>query len=234
MHASADGGGATGRVSHPERDSASGERFRGINAGCSDGEPQSRTEDRGACRHLHGSVHRRAAGGPIPGEAVCVGSSPKIRFIETCRRTGHRLTELYPSAQDRVRSYFRPIHRPGASGVARDGQAGSGAGGGGEAGADDANAVRARGAGGGADFSCCGSVARALARPASETTREPWGIVPEARRATMRARQVTPCSGCDVQRRGPPDAPLGLVAVHRGGAGSCSVRGGIMLGCGIA
>jgi hypothetical protein len=37
----------------------------------------------------------------------------KLQAIETCRRAGYRLAELYPNEWDRVRSYFRPIyHRP--------------------------------------------------------------------------------------------------------------------------
>mgnify|MGYP001209273888 CR=1 FL=1 len=37
----------------------------------------------------------------------------KLQAIETCRRVGYRLAELYPNEWVRVRSYFRPIyHRP--------------------------------------------------------------------------------------------------------------------------
>jgi hypothetical protein len=35
----------------------------------------------------------------------------KLASIDMCRRTGHRLTELYPREVDRVRSYFRWIER---------------------------------------------------------------------------------------------------------------------------
>jgi hypothetical protein len=35
----------------------------------------------------------------------------KLAAIEACRRVGHRLTELYPYQRDRVRSYFRKVHR---------------------------------------------------------------------------------------------------------------------------
>jgi hypothetical protein len=35
----------------------------------------------------------------------------KLATIDTCRRVGYRLAELYPSEQDRVRSYFRPNYR---------------------------------------------------------------------------------------------------------------------------
>ena len=35
----------------------------------------------------------------------------KLATVETCRRVGHRLTELYPYQRDRVRSYFRRIYR---------------------------------------------------------------------------------------------------------------------------
>jgi hypothetical protein len=33
----------------------------------------------------------------------------KLHAIDTCRRTGHRLTELYPAERNRVRSYFRQV-----------------------------------------------------------------------------------------------------------------------------
>jgi hypothetical protein len=35
----------------------------------------------------------------------------KLQAIDTCRRVGHRLAELYPEERDRVRSYFRKIYR---------------------------------------------------------------------------------------------------------------------------
>lgn len=35
----------------------------------------------------------------------------KLAAIETSRRVGHRLAELYPSERDRVRSYFRRMYR---------------------------------------------------------------------------------------------------------------------------
>jgi hypothetical protein len=46
-------------------------------------------------------------------EAVAFGQLQveKLAAIETCRRAGHRLAELYPYERDRVRSYFRRIHR---------------------------------------------------------------------------------------------------------------------------
>lgn len=35
----------------------------------------------------------------------------KLQAIDACRRVGHRLAELYPGEQDRVRSYFRKSYR---------------------------------------------------------------------------------------------------------------------------
>ena len=35
----------------------------------------------------------------------------KLQAIDTCRRAGHRLTELYPEERDRVRSFFRQPRR---------------------------------------------------------------------------------------------------------------------------
>ena len=35
----------------------------------------------------------------------------KLAAIETCRRVGYRLAELYPDERDRVRSYFRKTYR---------------------------------------------------------------------------------------------------------------------------
>lgn len=75
-----------------------------------------------AAAQMSAALERRTA--TMLAESVAYGQLQveKIRAIETCRRTGHRLTELYPAEQDRVRSYFRPIHRrarpaPPATGV---------------------------------------------------------------------------------------------------------------------
>jgi hypothetical protein len=60
---------------------------------------------------MSAALDRRTAA--LLAESVAYGQLQvgKIRAIETCRLVGHRLTEMYPGEQGRVRSYFRPIHR---------------------------------------------------------------------------------------------------------------------------
>ena len=64
-----------------------------------------------AADQMSAALDRRTAA--LLAESVAFGQLQveKTRAIEICRRTGHRLTEIYPAQQDRVRSYFRPTRR---------------------------------------------------------------------------------------------------------------------------
>ena len=64
-----------------------------------------------AADQMSTALERRTA--TMLAESVAYGQLQvkKIGAIETCRLIGHRLTELYPAERDRVRSYFRPVHR---------------------------------------------------------------------------------------------------------------------------
>ena len=82
----------------------------------------------------------------------------KLRAIATCRRIGHRLTELYPAERDRVSSYFRPILAV-AGHASRSRCVDPGNGSAGNVGAGTAGGFGRRAAGTGADLRHCGHVA---------------------------------------------------------------------------
>jgi hypothetical protein len=64
-----------------------------------------------AAEQMDAAFARRAEA--LVAESVSFGQLQvqKLATIETCRRVGHRLTELYPYERDRVRSYFRRTYR---------------------------------------------------------------------------------------------------------------------------
>jgi hypothetical protein len=66
---------------------------------------------RAAADQMHDAFERRAEARVA--ESVSYGQLQvqKLRAIDTCRRAGYRLAELYPDERDRVRSYFRQIYR---------------------------------------------------------------------------------------------------------------------------
>jgi hypothetical protein len=66
---------------------------------------------RGAADQMEAALDRRTKA--MLAESVSYGQLQveKLLAVDTCRRTGHRLTELYPAERDRVRSYFRPTRR---------------------------------------------------------------------------------------------------------------------------
>lgn len=67
---------------------------------------------------LHAAADEMVAALARRGEALVAESASygrlqveKLQAIQTCRRVGHRLAELYPGEWDRVRSYFRKTYR---------------------------------------------------------------------------------------------------------------------------
>lgn len=66
---------------------------------------------RAAAERMHAACERRDDA--LVAETTAYGQLQiqKLAAIDTCRRTGHRLAELYPREVDRVRSYFRLIER---------------------------------------------------------------------------------------------------------------------------
>ncbi len=66
---------------------------------------------RAAADQMNAAFERRAEA--LVAESASYGQLQvqKLQTIDTCRRTGYRLAELYPDERDRVRSYFRQIYR---------------------------------------------------------------------------------------------------------------------------
>jgi hypothetical protein len=66
---------------------------------------------RAAADQMNAALERRSEA--LVAESASYGQLQvqKLQTIDTCRRTGYRLAELYPDERDRVRSYFRQVYR---------------------------------------------------------------------------------------------------------------------------